>query len=190
MNPTKGEEVMSTKKLVVALLVFAVSMPVFGQGIKLGPQLGYQKAIDADQGKLMGGAALRAKLLPALGIEASINYRSETYADGLLKVQSWPVMVTGLYYPLPILYAAVGTGWYNTTFNYDQSKLPGIKDNTEQKVGWHFGAGVELPAGSGTTLTADIRYVFLDYHFKDLPGHGRLNNSNFYIINVGLLFGL
>ncbi len=41
----------------------------------------------------------------------------------------------------------------------------------------------------GASLTADIRYVFLNYDWSNFPGAGG-NNANFYVINVGLLFGL
>lgn len=45
-------------------------------------------------------------------------------------------MVTGLVYPLPIVYGAVAAGWYNATFDFE-SEL--IEDRTEQEFGWHFG---------------------------------------------------
>ena len=170
-----------------ALMVTQVS----AQSIGLGPQVGYQRARDAHQGNFMGGAALRFKLSPALGVEASINYRQEKYANDALTVRSWPVMATGLIYPLPIVYGAIGFGWYNTTFDFDQSKLPfqAVEDETKQEVGWHFGGGLELPLGSNSKFTADIRYVFLDYDFKQLPGSGDLN-GDFYVITAGFLFGL
>jgi opacity protein-like surface antigen len=174
--------------LVMGLMSLMVAQ-VNAQGIGIGPQAGYYKAQGADQGNFMGGVALRLKLGPALGVEASINYRQEKYADDLLTVRSWPVMVTGLIYPLPMIYGAVGIGWYNTTFDYDQKELPLLEDETAQEIGWHFGGGVELPVGTNVKLTADIRYVFLDYEFKEIPGSSDLK-SNFYVITAGFLFGL
>jgi opacity protein-like surface antigen len=174
--------------LLMGLITLMVAQ-VNAQSISLGPQVGYYKALDADQGNFMGGVALRLKLIPVLGVEASINYRQEKYGDGALTVRSWPMMVTGLIYPLPFVYGAMGAGWYNTTFDYDQDKFPSLKDETTQKVGWHFGAGVELPVGPKIKLTGDIRYVFLNYDFKEIPGSANLN-SNFYVITVGFLFGL
>ena len=164
---------------------------VNAQSINLGPQIGYQKARDADEGKFFGGAAMRLKLTPNLGVEASINYRAEEYYDGALTVKSWPVMITGLYYPIPIVYGAIGAGWYNTTFDFDQSKFPFqlVADETQQKFGWHFGGGVELPIGSNSKFTADLRYVFIDYDFSSIPGIGE-KNSDFYLFSVGFLFGL
>lgn len=98
-------------------------------------------------------------------------------------------MVTGLIYPLPIVYGAMGAGWYNVTYDYDQSRLPLFTDETTQKFGWHFGGGVELPVGSSIKITGDVRYVYLNYDFKEIPGSSGLK-SNFVVITVGLLFGL
>jgi opacity protein-like surface antigen len=176
--------------LIMGLVAFIVA-PVNGQGIKIGPQVGFQKASDADEGKIMFGAALRAKLTPLLGVEGSIGYRQEKFANDALTVRSWPVMVTGLIYPIPIAYGAIGAGWYNTTFDYNQSMFPALTtaNETTQEFGWHFGGGVELPVGTNFNLTADIRYVFLNYDFKQIPGSGNLN-SDFYAVTVGFLFGL
>jgi opacity protein-like surface antigen len=172
--------------LLLGLIILMV-VPVKAQSISFGPQAGFYKAQDADHGSWMGGVACRLKLIPTLGIEASINYRQETYLSKLLTVRSWPVMVTGLIYPLPFVYGAMGAGWYNLTYDYDQSRLPLLTDETTQKIGWHFGGGVELPLGPKVKLTGDIRYVFLNYDFKQIPGSGDLK-SNFAVITVGLLF--
>lgn len=180
---------MGKKISLIMGLITLMAFQVSAQSISLGPQAGYYKAQDADQGSWMGGIACRVKLTPVLGAEASINYRQETYAEELLMVRSWPVMVTGLIYPLPIVYGAMGAGWYNVTYDFDQNRLPLFTDETTQKFGWHFGGGVELPAGSTIKLTGDIRYVFLNYDFKEIPGSSGLK-SNFAVITVGLLFGL
>jgi len=180
------------KKIVLTLgLTMLILTQVNAQSINLGPQVGYQKAQDADEGKFMGGVAMRLKLTQSIGIEASINYRSENYSDGALTVKSWPIMITGLFYPIPIVYGAIGTGWYNTTFDYDQSRFPFqfVADETKQKIGWHFGGGLELPVGTNSMLTADIRYVFINYDFNSIPGFGD-KSSDFVVFTVGLLFGL
>jgi len=176
--------------MIIGLTALMV-VPVNAQGISVGPQIGYFKAQDADKGNYMGGGTFRLKLSPALGVEASLNYRQEKYANDALTIRSWPVMVTGLIYPLPIAYGAIGAGWYNTTFDYDQNNvlLQAIKDDTKQEFGWHFGGGVEVPVGSNFKLTADLRYVFLNYDFKEIPGSGDLN-SNFYVLTFGFLISL
>jgi len=174
--------------LIIGLITLMISC-INAQSINFGPQLGYYKAQDADNGSYMGGAALRLKLTPLLGVEAAINFRQEKYLNGALTVNSWPLMVTGLIYPLPILYGAMGFGWYSVTFHYDKNRLPLLVDETIQKVGWHFGGGLELPITSDILLTGDFRYVFLNYDFKAIPGSGDMK-SNFSVITIGLLFGL
>jgi opacity protein-like surface antigen len=177
--------------LLTAALITLMFTQIFAQMASIGPQLGFQKAQDADEGKFMGGLKMRMSVLPALSVEASVNYRAESYYDGGLKVSSWPIMITALIYPIPIVYGAIGMGWYNTSFTYDHNRLPFslYSDDTQQKVGWHFGGGVDIPVGSNMTLTADIRYVFINYDFQSIPGSGEVS-SDFYVFSVSLLFGL
>ena len=180
---------MWTKTLTFMGLVTLMVGQLNAASISLGPQLGFYKARDADNGSFIGGATCRLKFTPVLGAEASINYRQETYGNDAVTVRSWPVMVTGLLYPLPVVYGAIGAGWYNTTFDYNQNKLPFLTDETMQKFGWHFGGGVELPAGPTIKLTGDLRYVFLDYDFQTIPGNGD-PKSDFFVIMAGVLFSL
>lgn len=160
-------------------------------GISFGPQLGWQKSSSADNGSLMFGAALRLRVSESLGLEGSINYRSEDYADGGLTVRTWPIMITGLVYPLQYFYGAIGIGWYNTSFDYEnQSLAQTFENNTQQNFGWHLGAGLEVPATSTIKVTGDIRYVFLNYDFGDLEqaiNSGDLI-SNFFVISLGVQF--
>lgn len=179
---------MMVKKIVFGILFLFVVQATAG-GLGFGPQVGYYKSKDADQGKVMYGGAVRLKLAPALGVEGSINYRQEKYNNGDLIVKSWPVFVTGLIYPLPIIYGAAGAGWYYTTFDYpNQPSIP-LENRTVKKFGWHFGGGIELPLGSNSKIAGDIRYVFLDYDFKEIPGSKDLKND-FFMIEATLLFGL
>jgi len=183
---------MNGRRLLIAALFASIAAMstadrAVAAGICLGPQVGYYKAKGADDGELMYGAAFRMKLTPVIGVEASINYREEKYADDIVTVRSWPVMATGMIFPIPQVYGAMGIGWYNTTIDYDETVLPLLEEDTVQEIGWHFGGGVELPAGP-VILTGDIRYVFIDYDFEEIPGRGE-TESNFYVITAGVLFG-
>ena len=189
------------KKLSLFLTLLIVpffATDLAAQGLGIGPQVGYQKAQDAENGKALFGVGARLKLTRTLGVEGSINYRSENYLNESIIARSWPVQATGLIYPLPFLYGALGFGWYNTTFDYnDELNALGVNDNTVQDVGWHLGAGVELPFGQSTKLTGDIRYVFLNYEFNQLEDvAGSVDprdedlNSDFIMLTVGIYFGL
>ena len=104
-----------------------------------------------------------------------------------MTVKQWPVTVSALFYPLPILYGLAGTGWYNTTYEYDVSGtgMEMADEETEQVMGYHIGAGVELPILS-PTITADVRYVFLDY---DLGQGFQEVDANFVVFTVSLFWG-
>jgi hypothetical protein len=185
---------MTTRVVLTLVLISFLASPLLAQmGVGFGPQVGIYKSQDADGSSIMGGGTLRLKFSDVLGAEVSVNYREEKYANGFVTAKSWPVMVTGLLYPVPIVYGAIGAGWYNTSisYNFPPGFLGGpatITSETKQAFGWHFGGGLDLPAGSVVRIVGDIRYVFLDYDFKNVPGSGV--NSNFYVITAGLLFNL
>ena len=180
--------------LTLGVIVLATATAYSQGGISLGPQIGFYKSRDADNSKIMGGAAMRFNFFPGLGLEGSVNYREEDYNGGHLSVKSYPVMVTGLIYVVPVIYGAIGAGWYNSSIDYNYppgyNGGPGsISSETKQDFGWHFGGGAELPVGSSAKIVGDIRYVFLDYNFKSIPGVNGLN-SDFYVVTAGLLFNL
>ncbi|HZW38869.1 MAG TPA: porin family protein [Ignavibacteriaceae bacterium] len=187
-------------RIVIAVLAlfFIMNIEISAQshrnetGLGLGVQLGYQRASDADAGKLLYGVLMRAKISESLGIEGAISYRQEKYFNSRMTVRSWPVTVSALFYPFPpMIYLLAGGGWYHTTIDF----TPGLSevdlnDQTRNPFGWHLGGGVEIPIGESLNLFGDIRYVFLNYNLDDL-NIGQLKDikSNFYTINVGLMFG-
>ncbi len=161
----------------------------WGAGVGFGPMLGWTRANGSDAGKLEGGLALRMHLSPALGLEGAVLYRQDKFHNGAVTASTWPVQVTGLLYLVPSIYGAIGAGWYHTTYDYDQNVYAsGSKSTTQTQFGWHFGGGVEVPLGRAA-FTADIRYVFLNYNFDEVPGTEG-SHANFFTLNFGLLFGL
>lgn len=184
---------MSIKLTTGILLGLLILLPLTARsqpGAFFGPHLGIQKSQDAEDASYLAGATIRIKLNPILGIEGDIGYRQEKYGSGALTVREWPATVTGLLYPLPIIYGGIGGGWYNSTLDYsDDLNDVGIEDDTATKFGWHLVVGIELPASPKLKLFGDVRYVFLDRKLKNLPDavlEG--DDANFYSINVGLLF--
>ncbi len=181
------------KKTLMILLILGISgLPASSYALKLfgiGPRGGYYKVQDAETGKMYVGASARLKLA-ALGFEGAIDYRSEEYAGGNVKITSLPVSASVLLYPLPIVYGIAGFGWYNSTIEYSSS-IPGMlsqQSETEQQIGYHFGGGVELPLSSAMSIAADIRYVYLDYQF-DSTSNGQKVKSDFYAITLSMFWG-
>lgn len=153
--------------------------------LSFGPQAGVSKAPDQDANMLFG-AALRLRLNRALGVEGSVNYRQEELASNAFTVRSWPVQTTGMLYFLPILYGAMGAGWYMSTVDADGTFFDG---DTESDFGWHFGGGLEIPLGESAKLVGDLRYVYLNYDFGAVPGGNEID-SDYYMATGGLLFNL
>jgi hypothetical protein len=169
--------------LAAALVLLSLTSPVAAKA-RFGLHLGVQKAQDADNANTIFGALVRSKA-EDWAIEASIDYRQEKYFNDEVTVRTWPVMLTLLYYPIPVLHGDFGAGWFNTTIDYSQDINDlGKSDYTAQRFGWHFGGGVEFPLET-VTLTADVRYVFLDYKWKYVPGtSGR--KGDFYMLTFGV----
>lgn len=178
--------------LLLGILVLLPQTAKSQPGVYIGPHLGIQRSHDAEDANYLVGATLRLKLIPVIAVEGDFGYRQEKYGQGALTAKSWPLTVTGLLYPLPFIYGGIGGGWYNTTLDYaDSYNDIGIDDDTQSEFGWHLVAGLELPATSGVHIYGDMRYVFLEYKFKELPD-AVLDGakSDFYSINIGVLFRL
>jgi opacity protein-like surface antigen len=186
---------MTTRCTLILVLLISGVVPVAAQeSIGFGPLLGLYKGGDAEGYRIAGGAVVRFRLSDIIGLEGSINYRGETYDHGSVEVRSWPVMVTGLLYPVNFVYGSIGAGWYNTSVRY--SVLPGISPTStalpgeaKQQFGWHFGGGVELNLFSYVKLVGDIRYVMLSYNFRNAPESNSVISSS-PVMTAGLLFGL
>lgn len=177
------------RKSILAFLLLSVFAGAALAGAQIGPRAGYYSVSDADEGTWLFGGAIRLKPIPFFGVEGSVDYRKETYYDNALTVKSWPVQVTALVYPLPIVYGLAGAGWYYTTFEYDALIFTDLGgSDTTNEFGYHFGGGVEVPLGPGLSVAGDIRYVFLNYDFQDLPGTEQAD-SDFYAITIALLLG-
>lgn len=156
----------------------------------LGPQIGFFNTVDADNASWMGGLAARAKFGEYFGVEASINYRQEKFLNNSVTVKNWPILVSALIYPIPYVYGAMGVGWYNVTYSYNNELLGlNLTSDTRHEFGWHFGGGVEVPLGSRVKLIGDLRYVFLDYEFEEFPGSDNIQ-ADYYVFMIGVLFSL
>ena len=89
-------------------------------------------------------------------------YRSESRFDERLHVRMWPVTASLYLAPLPMLYAGAGVGWYQVTYDYDQSKIPfAVSDETKQEFGVHLGGGMTLPVTPSVGIDLNGRYVMM-----------------------------
>jgi opacity protein-like surface antigen len=148
-----------TGTLLLAVLVAASADT--SQAVQIIPSIGYTKGMDSDagDGKLSGGLAIRAAILPFLSAEGGITYRQESFFDDNLTVRMWPVTASLWLTPVPLLYAGGGLGWYRTTYDY-RSTLP-IEDATTDQIGIHLGGGLSVPLSPALGLDLNGRYVFM-----------------------------
>ena len=151
------------------------------------PSLGMTRSVNGnDQTQLSGGLAFRGNLFPLLQAEIGAAYRSESRYDGALHVRQWPITTSLWFTPIPELYAGGGVGFYQTTLDYDQSKVPLASDETRQDFGVHLGGGVKVPLSQAVGLDVGGRYVMMrDQESPLIPQHF---DPDFWTLNAGLAF--
>lgn len=137
----------------------------------------------------MVGGQLRIRG-PLFGVEGAVDYRSEDLLPGV-DLKTWPVTASALVYPLPYVYGLAGVGWYHATIAFDNDVVGNaIADQTTSEIGYHVGAGAELPISAGVALTTDVRWIFINYNFDRVNDVEDLGNadSDYMTVRAGALF--
>lgn len=151
------------------------SDPYIKNTIGIGPRLGYYKSNDADEGNFYGGLQLRMRLGKVLGLEGTVEYRSnQTFKTEVLgqtyktDVRQVPVTASLMTY-LPVdphfePYLLGGIGAYYTIVDYSSAfeNNLNVEDDSKVNLGFHLGFGLDLPINNKVSLNADYRYLFLD----------------------------
>jgi hypothetical protein len=173
------------KKLYSVIILIIIAGTINAQSIAIGAQGAYVKSQDAEA-VIMPSAAIRLGF-GGLKVEGSIGYKADKYMDGAIKTTTYPIMFTGFLGLLPFIHLEAGIGWYNTKVEYSGS-YNGFPSETYSDIGYHAGAGAEIPLGS-VILTGDIRYVIEKTKLANVKNTSELK-SDFYMIVVGLMFKL
>ena len=146
--------------LTIPMLVFAGSTGVGNKGLSIGPRMVYSTPKDADSGQWSVGAQARLHLSPGLGLEGSIDSRSNSFLN-VTTIKTYPVQASLLAYLMPGAflspYLIGGAGLY-----YTQVNGPFGYSNTNSRFGTHLGAGVELMVNEFISLDGGYRYVWLE----------------------------
>lgn len=136
-----------------------------GPEFHLGLRAGYLRAKDADEGAWHGGVQARLFLIEQLAVEGSIEFHQSDFEDGDVVTTTYPVQLTGLVLPFPDWklrpYGLAGLGWYYTHVKFSGT-LSLLEDETVYVVGVHAGGGGDYRLGPTTSLSADVRYIWLD----------------------------
>lgn len=173
------------RTIITLVFIFTIYSFINAQSLAIGPQVAYVKTSDAEKGVFMPAGAVRLNL-GGLAIEGSIGYKTEEYANGVIKTTTYPIMATAMLKLLPLIHIEAGLGWYNTKIEYS-GILGTMPSETQKEVGYHAGAGVELDLG-GAIITGDFRYVKMG-NIKDIKISKDLK-SDFIAIYGGLMFRL
>jgi hypothetical protein len=171
---------------VVTVVLGALLAPaarVHAQGFGIGARLAWVTAdsdIDDESVRFVGG---QIRLGGSLGVELSVDRRSESFEALNQKVTETPIQASllvrlagGGFSP----YLLGGPGWYRRQVEV----LDGPDDLSvsETDFGWHAGGGLEI-RGRRLGIHGDYRYTFLDFGDDDdededegiigglLPGH-------------------
>ena len=171
--------------IMAGLLIVAVSASVNAQtpGLGIGGHYSWVRNQETEEGTSMIGAMLRLRG-GLLGVEGAIDYKNEDMG-GDVELKTWPVTASLMIYPLPVVYALGGLGWYNSTIS-----SPLFDDQTDSQLGYHLGAGVEVPMAPTVSLTGDFRYHFVDYEFEDIPSTIGKVDADALSLNGGLIIYL
>ncbi len=168
------------------LVVFvATSIQAFAQRndientFGVGPQAGWYRSSDAEEGAMFFGLLGRLRLGNNVGLEASFSYRdAEVFRTGQIDLNNLTADVT--YVPITFSlmifapvgsfltpYATAGIGFYYTIEAYDVTKVASsdirklLQDEENFETGYHFGLGLEIPFSRNIAIHGEFRYLFL-----------------------------
>lgn len=179
------------KRLTLGSLLCVVAMlwssSTDAKGFGLGARYSFMRNIEAHANTNVIGVLgrLRGDLI---GVEAAIDYRKDNLG-GDVSVKTWPVTASLLIYPFTPIYGLAGFGWYNATVEYPV--LGSTKSNTSTQLGYHLGAGLEIPVSPNVSLNGEFRYIFLDYKFaklEDFPNDVSKRKANSFSVSAAILF--
>lgn len=171
--------------VMLVFLMFFIADRALAGGLGIGVRYALVHMQSSDDNTGMAGAFVRLGD-GLIGLEGAVDHRTDEFAGGT-DVRTWPITASLILRPLPIVFAAAGLGWYNTTVDYAGDALD---DQTETNMGYQFGAGVQLPLVPMLSLVGDARYHFVDYDFDAVPSEFDFNDADYLSLHGGLLLSL
>jgi hypothetical protein len=156
-----------TAFLTAAGLLAAV--PAAAQGFGVGLRMAWLRNdvdVDVDSVRFTGGQ-IRLGLSQRIGVEVSLDRRSESFELLNQKVTEYPIQASlllrlagGRFSP----YLLGGPGWYSR--KVEPLEGPDVSVSTRD-FGWHAGGGLEIRLGGHAGIHGDYRYTFLDFNGDD-----------------------
>ncbi|MBI5867285.1 MAG: porin family protein [candidate division Zixibacteria bacterium] len=172
--------------LLTGVALMMLTSAALADGLGFGARYTWVKGTDTHKSSNMLGVLARLSG-GMLGVEGAIDYRKDDLGGGA-NVKTWPVTASLLVYPFPSIYGLAGLGWYNSTLEYPT--LPGTAKKTSTRVGYHLGAGIEVPVVPRVKVSGEFRYIFLDYKFEDIPGEVGKRKADAFSLGAAVLLYL
>lgn len=136
-------------------------------GVGAGGHLELTKG-SAGSAALSGGAQVRARLTGGLGVEGLVAVRREAHeaaGERVLTLTEVPVQISAMLFFLfrtrvqPYLVAGIG---YYYVHARGEGSNAAYGSHSENKFGFHGGAGLDVRLAPRVSAHADVRYVSLD----------------------------
>ncbi len=174
--------------IISVMIMIPIRMHAMEHSIGIGAHISNFKASDAQEGKTFIGGHIRARLAGGFGLEASIDYREDTYITDVQQttIKSVPLLFSAtieLLHRSPVTpYFLGGGGWYFTKIDM-KTEFFDIHDD-QTKFGWHLGGGVIIKPSSRLAVHADYRYTSVDFELQrfkfDAAGRMLTGGVTFY----------
>ncbi len=170
--------------------LYSQMMPMMGQlnlNYGAGLKAGYYKSIDSEKGNYFAGFALRLKAISFLAVETEFDYRAPERFSDTLNIQSWPWLMSGLFY-LPIKpnagpYFTVGGGMVYSIYDYTPNP-----DRTELEMVLRIGLGLEWLFVNRLALDISIHQNFSGFQHRHWWSEDEEENRSGPDAGLGLLF--
>lgn len=137
--------------------------PVPRPGVSLGARgaHAWNEGTSFEDGDHLGGVQLRAHVFKTLAVEASVDYREQSFEALGTDVDVLPVQLSALLYVLPDSrvspFLLGGVGWYHT-----RVRGPAGFEQTRSRFGPHAGGGLQFFLSRRFSLDASYRYLFTE----------------------------
>ena len=155
----------------LAAVVCCAVAPCAAQGFGVGGRFAMLKndaQADTDAERFTGGH-VRARMSPRMGLELSLDLRTQTNETLTERVRDYPLQASLLLFPVKAAFAPYvlgGVGWYSHRVDLlDDGDV--LESETTRKFGYHGGFGAELSLGRHAGLHADYRYTHLSFGDDD-----------------------
>lgn len=142
--------------------------------VGIGAHMSDIKASDAQEGKRFVGGQLRLALGHGFGVEASVDYRVDTFRSDSpyqeVTVKSVPLLFSltaEIISQSPVTPYVLGGGGFYFSSLENKTDLFTIQDD-QTRFGYHAGAGIVVKPAPRIAIHVDFRYTAVDFELKDL----------------------